>query len=449
MSSSPSGGSRRRNDTSQGRPPSRVGKPPSKPEPGRRVDPTAPAGSGPSAKDYRGRRAARAAQPPRWLMILLTGCVVLLIVIVISRLGPFQAASAAPTPTPTPEVTPTPTSTPEPTPTPTPTPEPTPTPDYSQPTPLGEGADPDTWFQDALFIGDSRVDGLRLYSGIKGATFLDSVGLSVYQVMKGEAVIRKGEDKISVLDAVQQGTYDKIYIALGINEVGYFDADGFAETMSSLVDKLRELQPQATLYVQTIIPVNTAKCLEYEQRYYINNEVITTYNEALANMAAEKEVWLLSPPDDLLDENGETREDLSADGVHFQKAGYIVWLDYMLTHTGQGEPLSQTARPTVTPTAAPQATPTPAATRKPEPAPAATRQPEPTPAPPAQPEPTPAAPEQPEPTPEVPEQAEPSPAPTEQTELPPMIIEPMGVPSAPNDQEAPSPEIIEQEDSET
>ena len=35
------------------------------------------------------------------------------------------------------------------------------------------------YFADALFIGDSRTDGLRLYSGIKGADFYCYKGLTV------------------------------------------------------------------------------------------------------------------------------------------------------------------------------------------------------------------------------------------------------------------------------
>lgn len=294
-----------------------------------------------TATRYVGRRVAPSPTPSRRLMAALAGCLVLLLVFIFSQAGPFRAASVepTPTPTPTPTVTATPQPTPTPEPTPTPTPEPTPTPlppaDYTLPVPQGEAADAESWFQDAVFIGDSRVDGLRLYSGIKGASFLNHIGMTVYDIAKDKEVIRRGEDLISVLDALREKDHGKIYIAVGINELGYFDAEGFADTMGDLVDKLREAQPAATVYIQAIIPVNTEKCQANQQRYYVTNKAITAYNEALASMAAEKEVWLLSPPDDLLDENGETRKDLSADGVHFKKEGYIIWRDYLLTHTGR------------------------------------------------------------------------------------------------------------------
>lgn len=52
-------------------------------------------------------------------------------------------------------------------PTPTPTPTPVPAFDFTQPAPETAPVE-DGWFSDAVFIGDSRTDGLRLYSGIRG-----------------------------------------------------------------------------------------------------------------------------------------------------------------------------------------------------------------------------------------------------------------------------------------
>ena len=72
MSSSPSGGDRRRHHKSQNRAPSRVGK------------------SSQPVTGKGGKRAASGSQPSRWLMVLLTGCMVLLVAIVITRLVPFR-----------------------------------------------------------------------------------------------------------------------------------------------------------------------------------------------------------------------------------------------------------------------------------------------------------------------------------------------------------------------
>lgn len=277
----------------------------------------------------RPRRDHSPAAPPVWLLAVLAVCVGLLILLILTRSG-AEAGQAVES------VPPAATATPEPTPSPTPEPTPTlePEPDYTQPVPLGEKVEME-WFSDAVFIGDSRTDGFKLYSGISGADFLDYTGITVFDVMEGKKVIRVDGGKVSVLDALARKQYGKVYISLGVNELGYYDPQGFADTYGQFIDAVRACQPEATVYVQSIIPVNTGKCKANDIPYYVTNEGIASYNEALAAMAAEKKVPLINVSEALVDETGEVPREDSADGVHFQKTGYVKWLDYLMTHTGR------------------------------------------------------------------------------------------------------------------
>ncbi len=190
-----------------------------------------------------------------------------------------------------------------------------------------------SWFEDAAVVGDSRVDGLRLYGGIKGAQFIFRTGMNIYEVAEGKQNVRTDGGKASVYDLLGQQQYAKVYLSIGVNELGYFDPEGYAKTFGEVIDKVRELQPQAALYVMTITPVNPAKCAEYKKPDYINNDTISQYNDALVKVAWEKEVNLLNPAAALTDESGVLREDLTVDGVHFTKEGYVAWKDYLLSHT--------------------------------------------------------------------------------------------------------------------
>lgn len=267
------------------------------------------------------------SRPPQWLMCVLMLCLSALLVAWLSHpAGPLTTQALPETPAPTAE--------PAPTPTPAPTPEPTPAPDYSLPVPLGQEVPPE-WFDDALFIGDSRTDGLHLFSGVSPkAVFLESTGLTVYEVMEDKEVIRRGKKKVSVLEALGEDAYGKVYIALGVNELGYYDPDDFAQVYGTLIDAVRARQPDATLYIQSIIPVNAAKCKANDVPYYVTNEGIASYNEALAALCAEKEVWRVNVGEAFVDDTGELPGDLTADGVHFKREGYALWLDYLATHTG-------------------------------------------------------------------------------------------------------------------
>lgn len=233
-----------------------------------------------------------------------------------------ESVSPAPEqPSPAPEATETPPTTPE--------PEPY---DYEAPVPEREAME-DDWFADAVFIGDSRTDGLRLYSGIEGVDFLCYKGLTVFEVMEDKPVIQQGESKVGVLQALEQKEYAKVYISLGVNELGYNYNEGFRNTYADMVDRICELEPQADIYLQLLIPVNAQKCEETKQFYYVNNEQIGVYNEIIRTLAAEKQIYLLDVGEAFVDENGELPYDASSDGIHFKRDGYKLWYDYLKTHT--------------------------------------------------------------------------------------------------------------------
>lgn len=280
--------------------------------------------------------SSHSVPPPRWLMASLMGCLCVILVFFLTRpemIGqPAQAAEVSYSPQPTPTPTATLTASPTPIPITSPTPAPV---DWSQPVAESDAVVQEDWFSNAVFIGDSRTDGLRLYSGITSkATFLEHTGLSVYDVIQGKEVIRHGSEKISILDALAQDNYGKVYISLGINELGYYDPEDFANTYSQIIDAVQTCQPDALIYIQSIFPVNTALCKSSNTPYYVTNEGITSYNAVLPSLCAEKEVHFLDIPDTLMDEFGESPAELSLDGVHYKRTGYQLWLEYLTTHTG-------------------------------------------------------------------------------------------------------------------
>ena len=234
---------------------------------------------------------------------------------------------------PAPETTPTPTVTPEVTPEPTPEPTPTPTPyDYTVPVSQSEPVD-DAWFADAVLIGDSRTDGMRLYSGMKGVDFLCYKGLTVFEVYHDKPSVQTADGMKGVLQALGEKQYSKVYVSLGINELGYNDDEGYAGAYSTVVDKIKEIQPDASIYLQLLIPVNEQKCSEKNQPDYITNRQIDIYNDIIRTIAAEKQVYLLNPGEIFVDETGQLQYDASFDGIHFNKAGYKSWYEYLKTHT--------------------------------------------------------------------------------------------------------------------
>ena len=261
-------------------------------------------------------------------LCLLTACV--LCAATLSACAP-QAAAPSPSPTPAPSATAVPS------PTPTPTPEPTPEPyDYSQPAPEGDEVDPD-WFQDAVFIGDSRTDGLRLYSGISGVDFICYKGLTSFEFNNKKCISSDG-GKITALEALQKKQYAKVYLMLGLNELGY-STEEFSAAYAALIDEVRAAQPDAVLYFQSVVPINTQKAKEKNQPAYVTNEKIAAFNAEIARLAEEKKVIYLDVAAGLTDETGQLPYDSATDGIHFTKDWYKQWFTYLRLHTVDPERL--------------------------------------------------------------------------------------------------------------
>ena len=279
---------------------------------------------------YQPKRAQNRPRRHNPLPLLAAAAAVCLGLILIPSLGraPEEPTAAASPPA---AATPTPTAAPPPE--PTPTPEPTPAAfDFTQPAPAAEAVEMD-YFADALFIGDSRTDGLRLYSGIKGADFYCYKGLTVFE-MDDRAVVELDGGKYTVEQALEKGPqYAKIYISLGINELGYFNDEAFHQTFGDFLKQVKASQPGAVVYLENLVPVNAEKCAANKQPYYVNNDRVAAYNAIFPQLAEEYQVVLLDVADALTDENGILPADSTVDGVHFTKAWYQKWLAYLMEHT--------------------------------------------------------------------------------------------------------------------
>ena len=130
-------------------------------------------------------------------------------------------------------------------------------------------------------------------------------------------------------EALQQNSFAKIYLMIGINEMGTGTVESFLEAYEAAVAHLRELQPDAIIYLQAIIKVTTERS---EQGDYINNEGIIARNEGIARLADNEHVFFLDVNPLICDETGGMIPDYTFDGVHL-KAVYIdIWKDFLKTH---------------------------------------------------------------------------------------------------------------------
>ncbi len=188
-----------------------------------------------------------------------------------------------------------------------------------------------SYFDDAVFIGDSRTVGMYEYGGLEEtSTFYASTGLTIYKMFDSAIVSVPGQKKkITVEEALSEKQFAKIYLMIGINEMGTGTVESFMKAYGEAVQHLQELQPDAIIYLQAIMKVTTERSAQGD---YINNEGIEARNTEIEKLADDEKIFYLDVNPLICDETGGMAASYTYDGVHL-KAQYIsIWLDFLKEH---------------------------------------------------------------------------------------------------------------------
>ena len=183
----------------------------------------------------------------------------------------------------------------------------------------------DSFFADTAILGNSLVDGLRLYSRLN-VDYYCGTSMSVASAMNTQNVLLNNGTYGTQLDAMAQKQYGKVYIELGINEI-YFDVDYFISSYRTMLDQIRAAQPNADIYIMAITPTSRDKIGTSFDR-----DRVILYNSALYQLAAGWGCWYLDDFTPLADSEGYLPASQTWDGVHFSVAKYSEWEEVIRTY---------------------------------------------------------------------------------------------------------------------
>lgn len=184
------------------------------------------------------------------------------------------------------------------------------------------------WFSDAVFIGDSRTEGLLSAGLFPAKPALTQMGLNVRALRSG-APFSRGGDKATLRQMLEGSGCGKVYLMLGFNEASWMSGEDFYEDCSLLIDDLRSILPQAQIYLQTLLPVTVSRSASRVP----DNALLSRQNAVLARLAQNKRVYLVPVGDYFTEANGALSPGLSADGLHLTAQGNALWFQFLRTHT--------------------------------------------------------------------------------------------------------------------
>ncbi len=208
--------------------------------------------------------------------------------------------------------------------------------DYSSPALLEITDNAGQGYIDSLdILCDSPMYWLRLYEMLDG-------GYHTTQIITGpegtmtlanqsfyEVVDLTDNTELPIRDVIAKRQPENLMITVGINGISFMEKELFISEYTSLVTDLQELSPNSTIILQSILPITPI----YQYYGVITNELITEANSWILDIAEDTGCYYLDTHSAIITDDGHAVDEwMMNDGLHLNREGLEVVLEYWATH---------------------------------------------------------------------------------------------------------------------
>ena len=134
--------------------------------------------------------------------------------------------------------------------------------------------------------------------------------------------------KMLLEDSVPKTGAKKIYIMLGMNDVGMYGVDDSVKNMHTLLQRIKSAVPEAEFYVQSATPM-----VQGAELKSLNNKSLASYDDQLNSLCQENGYHFVDVASVMRDENGFLPREYCSDpddmGIHFTDKACQIWINYL------------------------------------------------------------------------------------------------------------------------
>lgn len=173
-------------------------------------------------------------------------------------------------------------------------------------------------FNDSVILGDSRAVGFEVFDCVDDSRVFADAG----------ATIRKIPEYIDGIKAVNPSS---IILCFGINDMSiglWPTCEEYITEYDQMIQKLQEALPDATVYVNSIIPA-TDPAFQKSEKW----REIPDWNEQLKAHFEETGVPFI----DITEEVEEHKDLYDVDGIHMRKEFYLYWGNAIIMEVTENE----------------------------------------------------------------------------------------------------------------
>lgn len=201
----------------------------------------------------------------------------------------------------------------------------------------------DSYFDDAVFMGDSVMQGFRYdveyKRKINGASFgeakfLTAASYALYHAVSGRENVAhppyRGKEQPVAISIRDMGA-KKVYIMLGMNDIFVMGVIKSLENYATLLEDIRAECPDVEIYILSVIPC-TRNAVNKNSK--MDKDAIAFFNLRLPDFCAKHNCYYIDVSSGYLDEDGYLKSEYSSDDyVHIQSGCYDFWAEALRTHT--------------------------------------------------------------------------------------------------------------------
>ncbi len=189
-----------------------------------------------------------------------------------------------------------------------------------------------SFFDDAVFVGDSVSLKLSYYAASSGelgkAKFLTvgsfGVGNAIYD-HPDTKLTYQGVSYTNAEEAIAATGAKKLFIMLGMNDIGRFGVSGSITNWGTLLGLIRSTCPNITIYIQSMTPVWTGG-----ERGGITNANANSYNAQLKTFAESNGCKFIDVASYMKDSTGGLATAFCSDSyVHLTSEGAKTWIQVL------------------------------------------------------------------------------------------------------------------------
>lgn len=189
-----------------------------------------------------------------------------------------------------------------------------------------------SFFDDAVFVGDSVSLKLSYYAASSGelgkAKFLTvgsfGVGNAIYD-HPDTKLTYQGVSYTNAEEAIAATGAKKLFIMLGMNDIGRFGVSGSITNWGTLLGLIRSTCPNITIYIQSMTPVWTGG-----ERGGITNANANSYNAQLKTFAESNGCKFIDVASYMKDSTGGLATAFCSDSyVHLTSEGAKTWVQVL------------------------------------------------------------------------------------------------------------------------